>query len=1036
MAEPTPTTQPETDTVRPDHHGPSVGHPDAKPPRRWRRRLLRLVILLVLLVLVLVVTGPMLLSTGPGSRVLLWAVNKQVDGTVSAQKVRVAWFSGLSVDGAAYTSADGMHNVTVGKISAPDATLWGLLTGDRQFGVVNVRDLHGITTEPEPGSMWRKDELEGPRTSAGDRPEQDRESWAAGLSLELKVEGLSWRYQAADLVPVDVVSSGLKLNVPGDGEVRLRSDGAVTQGDESGKFVVDITAHDLLDTYGQLQALQAQYEFDVSLQQVPVDALSRFVAGRRYRNAALAHLLSTPDRVSSLLGGRWLAVDFDAAGQLNQIDATLRIYSDRLNADLVMARDEHGLFASPESKLSLEMTREALAAHFPNTTLTMDESVTFVVEKPELVMPRSGPGFDLDSVAFKAILRADDWSLTDTDGRVIALRDLRLGIGTEALGAQVAAVLESLVTETSADGTRSVEQALDVSAKWTDALSAEPSWLVQCHDVPIGFSDALLGYDGVMVLWLGDVLDMDATVAMEQTTMGLGPSRRVFRYGLTSSSDRLGGRVEGMLDSGVLSLKTDANEAISAELSAEAFNWLMGMVSGSQEHPALTIDEAMPVFVTVNRGSYPSAAMRPGETIAYWPAEHFFIDAEIELSPATVYDPSRGYLYEMQSGTVTVRPGAEPGQFDFSFDLELWVPPDAGAEGVMALMRMEVNGFDVADTQGGIPRDLARLREVYGADGVLSLQNAPSALLDTLIGGEGGLAAALGPIVEDMDFRLNLRDGQPRGGTMRLNWDEETGAPVEGAHASMAPVDIAIDDAGMMRIADGQDVEIEMRVTEDLGDHWLGQLHPVLFDAKSADRPVRIVVDGASFRYPLWGPDMRGANIDAMIDLGSVQFGADSLLSHIVDWTGHNGEQAVFDPARVTVRDGEVRYTELALSVGNVRLQFDGAIDLVEQRVSEMAIRVPAESLVKVFQELEGVIELDDELVIPMTGPIRRPVVETQEFRAEVVRLLARRPRERLQREADRLIERVVGQVSEETGEEGAQVVENALRMLLGGRDD
>ncbi|MEM9415298.1 MAG: hypothetical protein AAGA29_07470 [Planctomycetota bacterium] len=1026
MAKPNPT--PEPASVRPDHHGPTVEHPSPKPLRRWRRRLLRLALLLVLLVVVLIVTGPMLLSTGPGSRVLLWAVNKRVEGTVSAQRVSIAWFSGLRLDGAAYTSADGMHNVTIGRADASEATLWRLVTGNRQLGTIRVRDLHAITTEPELGTMWRKDPSPGPSVSGNRSSSDERWAWAEGLSFTLDVEGLSWRYQAAELVPVDVVSSRLSLELPGDGDVVLRSKGAVTQGDESGQFTVDITATDMVDTYGQLQSLQAQYVVDVSLQQLPVDALSRFLSGRRYSNAALAHVLGTPERVSSVLGGRWLAVDLDASGQLNQIEATLRLHSERLNADLVMARDEQGLFASPESELRLDLTQEALAAHFPNTTLAMVEPVTLRVERPELMMPRSGAGIDLDNILFKAVLRADDLALTDENGRVIALREMRLGVGTEALGGEVLAALESRVTQTSADASRSVEQSLDVSAKLTGLRGDEPTLMMRCHDVPIELADALFGYDGVLVMWLGDVLDMDATV-----TMGPGQQRTAWRYGLTSSSDRLSGLVEGALDGGVLTFQTDADESIATELSPEAFAWLMGFASGASGQPALTIDKPLPVFVTVRRGSYLAPERRPGDPIAYWDARQLFIDAEIELTEAAVYDPRRGYLYELRSGTVTITPGREPGQFDFVFDLELWVPPNAGEAGVMAMMRMEVNGFDVADAQGGIPRDFARLREVYGADGVLTLQNAPSALLDTVMGGEGGLAAALGPIVQDMDLDVTLRDGQPRSATMRLNWDTEADAPIDGAHATMAPVDLAIDDNGMMRIADGQDVEMQLRVTEDLGDYWLGQLHPVLFDAKSADRPVRVVIDGGSFRYPLGDPTMQGAHIDAMVDLGTVEFGQDSLLSHIVDWSGHDGERAVFDPARVTIRDGEVSYSELALSVGNVRLQFDGAIDLVEQRVSEMAIRVPAESLVKVFQELDGVIEPDDELVIPMTGPIRRPVVETEEFRAEVVRLLARQPRERIEREADRFIERLRDSVAEESGDATGQAVEDALRRLLGG---
>lgn len=1039
MAKPTP--QPDLAATRPDHHGPTVGHPKDKRPLRWRRRLLRLTVFLLLLVVVLVVAGPKLLSTGPGTKVLLWAVNSRIDGTVDAQDVSLAWFSGLSADGVAYTSGDGMHHVTAGHIDAPDTSVWDLVRGRNTYGRVSVRDLHGLTTEPEPRKPERdpasSDNPADASSGQGNEPDGPAVSrWAAGLTLDLVVDGVTWRYEAGGIEPVDVVSSRLSVGVPGGGEVRVQTDGAVKQAGESGQFEIDVTAHGLVDLYGEMQPMQADYAADVSLQQLPVDALSRFVAGRQYTNPALRYLLGSAERVSSVLGGRWLALDLDAAGKLNQLNATLRVHSANLDADLVLVRDEQGLSASPDSTLHWDMTPNALAALSPASGLVMDRAVSFTSRQMVLVLPRSGDGFDWDQVEMRAVVRADDWQMQDAEGRRIGLREFRLGVVADALGDELAVVMQSPVTLTEPGEGRSLEEDFSLTLKYAGAFSAEPVLTMRSQAVPVVLADALFGYDGMMVMWLGWALNLDATVTRQRVEQPDGTTQTSYRYGLVSSSDQISGSVDGAWAGQTLSGATAEDEAIAAVLSPEAFAWLMGMVTRDMDRPWMTVDEPMPVFVTVRRASVTPQRGRVGEEGAFWDASQTVIEAEIELTPAAVYDPRRDHTYELRSGTVTITPQGEPGQFDINADLELWVPPNAGAAGVMATMRMEVSGFDVADSRGGIPRDMARLREVYGADGVVSLENMPSSLLDGLVNGEGGLAAALGPIVQNMDLQLDIEGGQARGATMQLNWDTDADAPIDNAHASMRPVEMDIDEDGVMTVADGQDIELELRVTEDLGDHWLGQLHPVLFDAKSADRPVRVVIDGGSFRYPLGDLTMAGANIDAMVDLGSVQFGEDSLLGQIVDWTGHDGERAVFDPARVTIRDGLISYSELALSVGNVQLSFDGSIDLVEQTVSDMAIRVPAESLMRVFPELDGVIETEDELLIPMTGPIRQPSVATEAFRAEVVRLLSRRPRERVEREAGQLIDQVRDAVGGEAGDEAAAVVEGVLRQLLGGGRD
>ncbi|MFN3167250.1 MAG: hypothetical protein ACE37H_09335 [Phycisphaeraceae bacterium] len=212
----------------------------------------------------------------------------------------------------------------------------------------------------------------------------------------------------------------------------------------------------------------------------------------------------------------------------------------------------------------------------------------------------------------------------------------------------------------------------------------------------------------------------------------------------------------------------------------------------------------------------------------------------------------------------------------------------------------------------------------------------------------------------------------------------------------------------------------------------MGQLHPILFDAKSGDRPVNIKIDGGSFRFPMNDKTMKGARVEAQVDLGSVEFGDDALLGKLLRWTDHKGERAVFEPAKVTLVDGKIAYEQFDLAVGNVKLRLDGEVDLVEGEIVDMAVRVPGSSLIRVFNELEGVIPEDDYLSFPMSGPIRKPTLDQKRFNEELTRLITRGVVERQKQD---LKDKLREQVGVEEGQPGSKFIDGALDLLLGGRD-
>ncbi|MGB0767256.1 MAG: hypothetical protein ACPGYV_06065, partial [Phycisphaeraceae bacterium] len=67
----------------------------------------------------------------------------------------------------------------------------------------------------------------------------------------------------------------------------------------------------------------------------------------------------------------------------------------------------------------------------------------------------------------------------------------------------------------------------------------------------------------------------------------------------------------------------------------------------------------------------------------------------------------------------------------------------------------------------------------------------------------------------------------------------------------------------------------------------------------------------------------------------------------------------------------------------------DGEVDLTSGRIIDMAVRVPGSSLIRVFNELDGVISPNDYLNIPMRGDIREPDFDETFVAREVARMVA-----------------------------------------------
>lgn len=1029
----TPTESATPPATRPDHHGLGVHHPDEPPKklpakRGMPRRLFRVGMLLLALVLVLFVLTPMLLSTGLGTKMLASFISTRLDGQVEIEDLRLSWLKGQRAEGVRYTDAPAGFTAEIGVVRADDVGLFGLLTGSRRFGEVRAIDMQVTYDQP--------DERPLPESGREQRdPQEDKPfSLSRGWSGSIVIENLRVDYTARDQQPVVILMPSGTLEMPGLSELAFDFDASLKQGQRSGQIKVAGEVNNLFGPDGVIQPMLADYQAEAHVDGIPTVALGRLLSGMRY-TGGMDFILGRPGRLAAVLGEGDLDAQAKIDGTVSELSTTVIIQTPNLYLYLDQEREGDTLLASERSSAWLDLTEQSLSALFPNSRHTLVEKTRINLSTIKMRLPRDGNQFDWKAASTHIEAKtSDNFALRDEAGEVLGIDALRLVGGAQSIEKQLAFELSAALTSVDDQGqvkTQPVQARLEIDrpmAKDREVLFTSPA-------LPIALADALWNMDDKLVLYVGETLGLQAEMRSKSKLGADGNRVTVQSYRLWPRG-QITGEVTGEFVSNRYTFATPDKTPIEAVLQPEAFANLMEMLSGRTGEPALTIDRPMPVFITLreaDRGlvSIATDPSKRGIKRFYPDLDNTFVGIEIELTPATVYDPIRKATYELRSGMLSLTAKDLRGEADISADLQFWVPPSAGEEGVSAVLTYQTTLSNLLDSQGGIPLDGPSFMKQIALSGGVQLDNTPSGLFDSLLNQQGDIASILGPVVEQLDASFTYADGQATGATVTLNWDEKNNRPLPGAWASMKPAKFDIDQNQVMTVRGGGDLEVQVKVSEDFGDRWMGQLHPILFDAKSGDRPVNIKIDGGSFSFPLNDPSMQGARVDAEIDLGSVQFGENALLGKLLEWTDHQGERAIFEPAKVSLIDGKVSYDEFDLAVGNVRLRLDGTVDLVDGEIVDMAVRVPGDSLIRVFNELEGVIPADDYLSIPMSGPIRKPKVEPRALTQEVTRLLTQGV---FKRQRDNLKQKVLDELDLEEGKPGEEFIDNAFDLIFGQR--
>ncbi|MHC4710926.1 MAG: AsmA family protein, partial [Planctomycetota bacterium] len=346
-----------------------------KPRRRWRKALLGLGVLLLVLI-VLVAAAPTLVNLGLGQGAVVSALERNLNGTVSLDRLSLGWFGPQTASGLSVTGADGrtaaqidlginagLLGLLTGRVETLAVDVSGLLSGElRRDGSTSFEDLF-VTAEPRKGGGRKPSTKDRGRAALGGLPPTTVR--IDGVSVELKEAGRDGALRLDDL-------AGALEYEPG-GPVRLNLAGATAGGTAPGSITIAATGQDLFDDQGALTPDSAAVQVDVALGNMPV------LLSQRPTELTTLHLTASSDDLAEQL-----VITFEADAAVDGAGAG------RLEARLTLEQP-----VQPDGTLSLELGR--IRGEVTGTDVPTALFQTVFAGTPIVVSRDIGPAIDVEA---------------------------------------------------------------------------------------------------------------------------------------------------------------------------------------------------------------------------------------------------------------------------------------------------------------------------------------------------------------------------------------------------------------------------------------------------------------------------------------------------------------------------------------------------------------------------------------------------------------------------------------------------------------
>lgn len=539
----------------------------AAPLPWWQRRWVRWtavglatsLVLLVLFVLLL----PTLLSTGPVTRLVLRIAKPRMAGDIRVGEVSLGWFSGQRVRGIAVLDASGKKIAEVDSIALGDVSIFSLLRGNRDLGLIRI-EAPNVTFEQNEDGSTNFDAAFAPpagaKKSAGKSTRKSSSSDPVAIPPELRAKLEIVKGRAAVKLPgrsaINVSELSVKSELGNALKLTASTRAAVTMHGRTARLDVQASATDLFDKAGKLQEKRANFDASVALTNIPL------IWAETEANL--------PDVLTSAIG-QVVSVRTKASGTLKKLASELAIDSEWLNVEAGASIASDQVSLSKPLTLRWKITPEAWSAasklQGQTEVATLAKPVELSLDVPELSVPMNRRGPDITAIATNLLLTMSDVEV-DAPAPVgrVAVRGFKTQIASSGLGNECRFDFASTVEQARRPGS------VAVTAILRDLLNPDGSpnltkmsvdGTASVNDLSLMAMDELLHTKGLLTTALGSRLaaNVSAKVAPNQESV----AGVVGSFVSSVTSERLNVKLAGRVNPAAISLEPSSLITLSIQ---------------------------------------------------------------------------------------------------------------------------------------------------------------------------------------------------------------------------------------------------------------------------------------------------------------------------------------------------------------------------------------------------------------------------------------------------------------------------------------
>lgn len=246
---------------------------------------------------------------------------------------------------------------------------------------------------------------------------------------------------------------------------------------------------------------------------------------------------------------------------------------------------------------------------------------------------------------------------------------------------------------------------------------------------------------------------------------------------------------------------------------------------------------------------------------------------------------------------------------------------------------LELNGLlqNPADATGRLALETAEVR------GTLKGNDIPVSLADAMSNTDGLLADSLGPVV-DLDAEIQrgrLIPGQPPSADLRFS--------VRGPRADASGYGRL--ENHLITMTEPQTILTVREVRPEIAERF-SEIIPELLQVEKRPEDGPAVIRTARLQIPTNGEWAKGQG-DVTIALGTARFRSSSVLSSVLKATGQRQQGSLgrrIAPIHVTMNDGVITYDPFTLPLGDLEIESEGTVDLVQNSM-DVIVWIPVAAL-------------------------------------------------------------------------------------------